>query len=65
MSNGPEIRIKLKKYTANWHGGGAYKGVMGYSEYGLLGFLPRVTISRKSLIEFQTNPSDLFERKET
>lgn len=63
-SSGPEIKIKLKKYTANWHGGGGYKGVMGYSDYGLLGFLPRVTISRKSLIEFQTSLSDLFENRE-
>ena len=65
FSTGPEISIKLKKYIANWHGGGGYKGRMGYSEYSLFGLLPRVTISRKSLVEFQTALKVLFEKHES
>ncbi len=63
-SNGPDIKIKLKKYTSKWHGGGAYKGVMGYNEYSFLGLLPRVTISRKSLEEFRASLNELYEHNE-
>jgi hypothetical protein len=63
-SSGPDIKIKLKKYTANWHGGGAYKGVMGYSEYSFLGFLPGVKISKKSLAGFRASLNTLYEQKE-
>lgn len=54
------IRLKLKKYITKWHGGGGYKGVMGYKNSGFLGWLPRVTISRRTLIEFRKNLIELY-----
>ena len=55
------IRLKLKKFIEKWHGGGGYKGVMGYKNSGLLGMLPHVTISRGTLIEFRKNLIKLYE----
>ena len=63
-STGPDIKIKLKKFTAHWHGGGTYMGVMGYSEYSFFGLLPRVKISKKSLSDFRTSLKSLYELKE-
>lgn len=59
-SGGLDIKIKLKKFIENYHGGGAYKGVMGYSNFNFLGLLPRVTISRGSLMKFRASLAELY-----
>lgn len=56
-----DIKFRIKKFIENYHGGGGYKGVMGYSNYCSLGFLPRVTISRNSLIKFRASLVELYQ----
>ena len=60
-SSGLDIKIRLKKFIEKYHGGGGYKGVMGYSNYRSLGFLPRVTISRSSLMKFRVSLVELYQ----
>ncbi len=55
------IRLKLKKFIEKWHEGGGYKGVMGYPNNHFLGLLPRVTISKGTLLEFRKNLIGLYE----
>ncbi len=59
-SGGLDIRIRLKKFIEKYHGGGGYKGIMGYSNYCSLGILDRVTIARSTLIKFRANLAELY-----
>jgi len=60
-SGGLDIKIRFKKFIENYHGGGGYKGAMGYSNFCSFGFLPRVTISRSSLIKFRASLVELYQ----
>ncbi len=63
-STGLNVKIRLKKFIKNYHGGGAYKGVMGYSNFSFLGRLPRVTISRNSLDKFRVSLAELYQLRD-
>ncbi len=63
FSNGLNLKIVIKKYIKKWHGGGGYKGSMGFKRFIYFG-LTRVTISKKTLIEFRNSLMHLYQLDE-
>lgn len=54
-SNGPALRIILKKYMKNWHDGGAYKGSVTFGGLGGFGFFSNSTVTKHSLVELKNS----------
>jgi len=61
-SNGPPVRIKLKKFIKKWHGGGAYKGRVEVGKYAFFS-ISNAIIARSSLVIFRNNLIDLYNLK--
>lgn len=60
-SNGPPLRIKLKKYIKNWHDGGAYKGSVAFGRSIGFGLFSNSTVSKNSLVNLKKSLINLFE----
>ena len=59
-SNGPTLRVYLKKFTKDWHGGSGYKGRVGFGIFRLSNIFSNATIARNSLIELRNSLIDLY-----
>ena len=62
-SNGPPLKIKLKKYIKNWHEGGGYKCSVCFGRFGGFDFLSSTIVSKKSLVRLRNSLIDLYELK--
>lgn len=60
-SNGPPLRIKLKKYIKNWHDGGAYKGSVVFGRSIGFGFISNAAVTKKSLTKLRKSIATLFD----
>ena len=60
---GPKLRIMLDKYDTKWHGGGAYKGRVGFGVFGVLPFTNNAVVTKESLTALQESLKLLFESK--
>jgi hypothetical protein len=60
---GPKLRIKLNNLDTQWHGGGGYKGRVGFGIFGALSFTNNAVVSKESLTKLQESLKILFESK--
>jgi len=61
-TNGPSLKINLKKYVKKWYGGGGYRGKVYFkSLFSFLPFISNVTIARKSLSTLRYSLISLYE----
>ena len=64
-SNGPRLRIKLRKYIKNWHGDGGYKGSASFGGFSGFDILSNTTVARNSLIKLRDSLIDLYKLEQT
>lgn len=58
--HGPKLRISLKRFIEKWHGGGAYKGRIGFGIFGALSFTNNTIVTKDSLSKLQESLASLY-----
>lgn len=57
---GPKLRISLSRFDEKWHGGGGYKGRIGFGIFGVLAFTNNAVVTKESLTKLQESLKTLF-----
>jgi len=57
---GPKLRISLNRFVENWHGGGAYKGRVGFGFFSALSFTNNAVVTKESLSMLQESLDSLY-----